>query len=623
MGYDEIIVELGDFGRYQRIIYVLICLTSMPVAFHKLAGVFLLAKPKFRCALSNETNQSFELTEELSQLAYPPYEKCERYELEYDIGNESFHRLSNETQSCNRFIYDRSRYANSAVTEFDLVCGREFLAATSDSMFMLGVLLGSIIFGQLSDKLGRKPIFFASLVIQLVFGIAAGLAPDYFSYTLARLVVGATTSGVFLVAYVIAMEMVGPTKRLYAGIFVMMFFSVGYMLTAGFAYFIHDWRWLQIALTLPGLIFMGYYWIIPESVRWLLSKGKREEALDVMQKAARFNHVEISRETLERLLDGGGEREKENEKEQEKLNLNKQMELERNLEWKLEREQEEKHLKEQGKDQLKEQERRLQLEKEKQLNLDLNLKLKQKEHEQDQEDQVASAAKPASVWDLFHYPNLRRKTLVIFFDWLVCTGVYYGLSWSPNNLGGNVLLNFVISGAVEIPAYCFLLLTLNRWGRRSILCGCMLLAGISLLATILVPVKMQWLMITFAMLGKLAITGSYGTIYLFSSEQFPTVVRTVGMGAASMVSRLTGMLAPYLNALASIWRPLPLVIYGVLALSAGFLSLLLPETHNKPTLETIADGERFGRREKSSRRDLEKGRELETQPLNLSNGNKA
>ncbi|EDV90525.1 GH14183 [Drosophila grimshawi] len=419
MGYDEIIVELGDFGRYQRIIYVLICLTSMPVAFHKLAGVFLLAKPKFRCALSNETNQSFELTEELSQLAYPPYEKCERYELEYDIGNESFHRLSNETQSCNRFIYDRSRYANSAVTEFDL------------------------------------------------------------------------------------------------------------------------------------------------------------------------------------------------------------MELERNLEWKLEREQEEKHLKEQGKDQLKEQERRLQLEKEKQLNLDLNLKLKQKEHEQDQEDQVASAAKPASVWDLFHYPNLRRKTLVIFFDWLVCTGVYYGLSWSPNNLGGNVLLNFVISGAVEIPAYCFLLLTLNRWGRRSILCGCMLLAGISLLATILVPVKMQWLMITFAMLGKLAITGSYGTIYLFSSEQFPTVVRTVGMGAASMVSRLTGMLAPYLNALASIWRPLPLVIYGVLALSAGFLSLLLPETHNKPTLETIADGERFGRREKSSRRDLEKGRELETQPLNLSNGNKA
>jgi hypothetical protein len=42
------------------------------------------------------------------------------------------------------------------------------------------------------------------------------------------------------------------------------------------------------------------------------------------------------------------------------------------------------------------------------------------------------------------------------------------------------------------------------------------------------------------------------------------------------------------------WRPLPLLIYGVLALCGGVLSLLLPETLNKKLPDTIEDGELFG-----------------------------
>jgi len=315
-----------------------------------------------------------------------------------------------------------------------------FLLLTLNRWGRRSILCGCLVLAGVSLLATGMPILFASLVIQVLFGVLAGVAPEYITYTFARLIVGATTSGVFLVAYVVAMEMVGPDKRLYAGIFVMMFFSVGFMLTAGFAYFVHDWRWLQIALTLPGIIFMCYYWIIPESARWLLSKGRKDCAIANMQKAARFNKVEISDETLSDLLDEG---ESSEEKAKQKL--------------------------------------------------------------EEQED-VGPAP---SVWDLFCYPNLRRKTLLIFLDWLVTSGVYYGLSWNTNNLGANVLLNFLISGAVEIPAYIFLLLTLNRWGRRSILCGCLVLAGVSLLATGIIPEKMNTLIVACAMLGKLAITASY------------------------------------------------------------------------------------------------------------------
>lgn len=48
MGYDSIIPLLGDFGRYQKRIYFLLCLPAILCAFHKLGNVFLIAEPKYR-----------------------------------------------------------------------------------------------------------------------------------------------------------------------------------------------------------------------------------------------------------------------------------------------------------------------------------------------------------------------------------------------------------------------------------------------------------------------------------------------------------------------------------------------------------------------------------------------
>jgi OCT family organic cation transporter-like MFS transporter 4/5 len=93
----------------------------------------------------------------------------------------------------------------------------------------------------------------------------------------------------------------------------------------------------------------------------------------------------------------------------------------------------------------------------------------------------------ANVLDIFKHSNLRKRSLIILFDWFANNITYYGLSWNTNNLGGNPYINFVISGAVEIPAYTFLLLTLNRWGRKFVMCGCMITAGLALLLTMAVP----------------------------------------------------------------------------------------------------------------------------------------
>lgn len=139
---------------------------------------------------------------------------------------------------CEEYVYDRRKYKSTTTSEvwllsmkrkarltclisfssesvnpnriflfqWNLVCDRAWLRATGDSLFMVGVMLGSMIFGALSDKFGRRPIFFLSLVIQLAGGILVAIVPEFISYVIFRLIVGSTTSGVFLVAYVIGKE---------------------------------------------------------------------------------------------------------------------------------------------------------------------------------------------------------------------------------------------------------------------------------------------------------------------------------------------------------------------------------------------------------------------------------
>ena len=88
------------------------------------------------------------------------------------------------------------------------------------------------------------------------------------------------------------------------------------------------------------------------------------------------------------------------------------------------------------------------------------------------------------------------------YSWLVNSGTYYGLALSASNLGGNPYYNYLISAAVEIPAYAFNLLVLNqpRVGRRLALAGCMLFAGVVLTITIFVPRDQTALLVCYELL---------------------------------------------------------------------------------------------------------------------------
>lgn len=519
--FDDILVDLGDFGKYQKKAYFLLFLPTIFSAMQKQSWVFLGAKAPHRCKLPEDFPNSTYDNPDVNLTSMIPWNK-----LDDSLSSCKMYDDEGEAISCtDGWIFDKTTFGSSAVMDWELVCEKKGMRATAQAVFMAGVLVGSYFFGWLSDKIGRKVSFFISVVVQAIFGILSGLMPEYWSFVILRCVVGATTSGVFLVAYVLAMEMVGPKYRVIAGTLCQYYYTFGYFVMALVAYFLNDnWQLLQIVLSLPCVLFLSYWWIVPESVRWQISNGKYEEAKDQIYKVAKENKVELDTEKVDQMI---------------------------------------------------------------------ATTVKEKEKE--------LTAEKASVFDLFRHRRICFRTLNLCFSWMVNSGTYYGLALSASNLGGNPYYNYFISAAVEIPAYAFNLLVLNhpRVGRRLALSGCMLFAGLVLTITIFIPKDQTMWLITLSMLGKLAITSSYGTVYIFSAELYPTVVRNVGMGASSMSARVGGIVCPYINMLSDFWTPLPLIIYGGLAFTGGILALFLPETLGRRLPETIQDGENFGLKDDS------------------------
>lgn len=66
-------------------------------------------------------------------------------------------------------------------------------------------------------------------------------------------------------------------------------FNLGHLTLAPIGYFLRDWRHQQLVISIPSLLLISYYCLLPESPRWLLTMKKEEEAVEMMERTARRN----------------------------------------------------------------------------------------------------------------------------------------------------------------------------------------------------------------------------------------------------------------------------------------------------------------------------------------------
>lgn len=190
--------------------------------------------------------------------------------------------------------------------------------------------------------------------------------------------------------------------------------------------------------------------------------------------------------------------------------------------------------------------------------------------------------------DLFRHRQMRRKTIILAVAWIVCAALYYVLLLDQSELSENPYIGFLVTSVVQIPANFFVLAALSRpyFGRRKSLSGCLIIAGIML---VIIPFcgRVGHTKMTLSVIGRFCSTCAYIVLHLFAAEQFPTVVRGIGMGFSYVVSRVGSIVAPYILLIGG-FSPL---IFGLASFIAGTLSLLLPETAGKALPETLRDGE--------------------------------
>ena len=207
------------------------------------------------------------------------------------------------------------------------------------------------------------------------------------------------------------------------------------------------------------------------------------------------------------------------------------------------------------------------------------------------------SGKRKTFLDLFRSPNLRTKTLILYYQWFVNSFAYYGLSLNMGQVTGgeDIFFNFTIGGLLEIPSHTAAIITLLYFGRRIPYCSSMLLCGVSLVSIILVPKGMfhnDWPVMILTLFGKMCVTFSWGVLFLYNAELFPTEVRTSGIGSASFIGRFGGMVAPWVEMLGKHHHPhLPPIVFGCTALLASVLALVLPETYGTQLPYTIEEAE--------------------------------
>ncbi|XP_053317158.1 solute carrier family 22 member 3 isoform X2 [Spea bombifrons] len=185
------------------------------------------------------------------------------------------------------WVYEE--YRSTIISQYNLVCSDAWKLDLTQASLNLGFLMGALTLGYTADRYGRKITYLISAFGVGLCGIVVAFAPNFYILVFFRFLQGIFGKGTWMTCYVIVTELVGSKQRRIVGIVVQMFFTLGVMIIPGIAYFISTWQGIQLAISLPNFLFLFYYWLIPESPRWLLIRQKKEKAMKIMSDIARNN----------------------------------------------------------------------------------------------------------------------------------------------------------------------------------------------------------------------------------------------------------------------------------------------------------------------------------------------
>ncbi|XP_066978838.1 organic cation transporter protein-like [Macrobrachium rosenbergii] len=197
---------------------------------------------------------------------------------------------------CEKWIYDTSVFHSTITMEWNLVCERAQLSPLFQTIYTAGCFLGAILGALTADRYGRRWSIKTGALLTTGFTVLLVFSRWFWLVMLTRFLLGVFNTIMIYPAFIISMEICNPSLRTTVGIFLALPYALMMIGLAGLAYWIRDWRILQAAASWPCLVLLVLMFLIDESPRWLIVKGRLEEAIKVLQRAVKLNRPNLSQE---------------------------------------------------------------------------------------------------------------------------------------------------------------------------------------------------------------------------------------------------------------------------------------------------------------------------------------
>ncbi|NWU49548.1 S226B protein, partial [Dromas ardeola] len=526
MTFVELLARLGGMGRFQVTYVAALAIPLLMLASHNLLQNFTAGVPEHHCRprpVANDSAGDVPLLISIPSDGHHRPQRCRRYvELQWHLleVNGTVNSTANgaATEPCHDgWTYQDGIFAHTIVTEWDLVCESKKLRQVAQSIYMAGILLGSSLFGVLSDKCVATPELYWDKLGGTGRGERGGVCTGMSSPSSGPWSPSVPRVGLSQCSLSHCMEWIPTEARAVVGTINGYCYTFGQFVLAAVAFGLPHWRWLQLVVSLPFFLFFLYSWLFVESARWQVISGRPDLALKGLRKVARVNG-----------------RKEEGDKLSEEV-------------------------------------------------------LRELVHRE-------PPLPGGTLASLIRTPGMRTVSCGVSFVWQVgpfsTSFAYYGLAMDLQGFGVDIYLSQLVFGAVDIPAKLASVLAISCVGRRVAQGGSLALAGICILANIVVPMELQMLRMAFAVIGKGSLAASFNCAYIFTGELFPTVIRQTGMGLGGTMARVGSMVAPLVRMAADVTPVLPLIIYGAAPIISAIATCFLPETRNVPLPETVKDVER-------------------------------
>ncbi|CAB3221115.1 unnamed protein product [Arctia plantaginis] len=513
---DKVLTHVGDFGRYQMLLFLIMMPLGYTYAFVYFVQMFITATPKnYWCRVPELAGLSMELRRNLSApgIARGDWDHCKTFDTNWSRILETLIPPPDGTPTipCQYgWEFELSDIPYETVTsERDWVCNHASYVPTAQSVFFAGAVLGTFVFGWIADRFGRVPAVIATNLIGGIGGIATTFTSKEWDFILCRFIVGVSFDNCFMILYVLVLEYVGCQYRtVVANLALALSFAVAGISLPWIAYYIADWRILLWVTSLPMFLVLLMPWFLPESVKWLVSKGRVEEAVAILKRFESMNGKKIPDDVMDEFRMFG-----------EKAKL------------------EEKH----------------------------------------------------SILEMLSSKELRWAMFSLILVFMGCGVVFDGLARLADSFGLSFFAVFSFNEVFEFAAIFFVIIILDRLGRRNSTTSSSFIASVLLLIALFVPEGLPQAIL--AILSRFFMTTCYTASMQWCTEVIPTPFRASGMSIFHMSAFTANIFSPFIVYASRVWDMLPMVIFTVISFITAGVCLTLPETKGLALPQTKEDGE--------------------------------